>query len=74
MRENVFDQASELRTDGAAARYDDARASGTDIEARLTQVRDAAHPEQPAAGKVRLMARQTGGEVKIIISDELLGR
>ena len=28
MRENVFDQASELRTDGAAARYDDARASG----------------------------------------------
>ncbi|MFO0614058.1 MAG: hypothetical protein U0414_15805 [Polyangiaceae bacterium] len=42
MRENVFDTASELRTDGAAARYDDARATGSDIEARLVQVRDAA--------------------------------
>ncbi|NUP13355.1 MAG: protein kinase [Polyangiaceae bacterium] len=42
MRENVFDEASELRTEGAAARYDDARAQGIDIEARLRRVRDRA--------------------------------
>jgi tetratricopeptide (TPR) repeat protein len=42
MRDNVFDEASELRTDGAAARYDDARAQGADIEGRLVQVRDRA--------------------------------
>lgn len=42
MRENVFDEASELRTEGAAARYDDARAQGIDIEGRLRRVRDRA--------------------------------
>lgn len=42
MRENVFDEASELRTEGAAARYDDARAQGSDIEGRLRRVRDRA--------------------------------
>jgi tetratricopeptide (TPR) repeat protein len=42
MRENVYDEASELRTDGAAARYDDARASGVGIETRLIEVRDKA--------------------------------
>ncbi|HTJ80726.1 MAG TPA: serine/threonine-protein kinase PknK, partial [Polyangiaceae bacterium] len=42
MRENVFDTASELRTEGAAARYDDARAQGIDIEGRLRSVREAA--------------------------------
>src|SRR5262249_52444221 len=33
MSENVFDEASELRTFGARARYDDACGSGIDIEA-----------------------------------------
>jgi tetratricopeptide (TPR) repeat protein len=42
MAENVFDEASELRTMGARARYDDASASGMDIEERLTEVRDRA--------------------------------
>ncbi len=42
MRENTFDEASELRTEGAAARYDDARAQGSDIEGRLRRVRDRA--------------------------------
>jgi tetratricopeptide (TPR) repeat protein len=39
MSENVFDEASELRTAGARARYDDASASGSDIEERLSRVR-----------------------------------
>jgi len=43
MRENVYDEASDLKTEGAAARYDDARAQGIDIEARLRSVRDRAH-------------------------------
>ncbi len=43
MKENVFDKASELRTEGASARYDDARAQGVDIEGRLRAVREAAH-------------------------------
>lgn len=42
MRENVFDEASELRTEGAAVRYDDARGQGADIEGRLRRVRDRA--------------------------------
>jgi serine/threonine protein kinase len=42
MQENTFDEASELRTEGAAARYDDARAQGVDIERRLREVRDRA--------------------------------
>jgi serine/threonine protein kinase len=42
MSENVFDEASELKTAGARARYDDACASGSDIEERLTRVRDRA--------------------------------
>lgn len=42
MRENTFDEASELRTEGAAARYDDARGQGHGIEERLRSVRDRA--------------------------------
>lgn len=42
MSENTFDEASELKTAGARARYDDACASGFEIEERLTQVRDRA--------------------------------
>ena len=43
MSESVFDEASELRTMGARARYDDACASGLpDIEERLTHVRERA--------------------------------
>jgi eukaryotic-like serine/threonine-protein kinase len=42
MKENVFDESSELRTLGARARYDDACASGSEIEERLTSVRDRA--------------------------------
>ncbi len=42
MDENVFDEASELRTMGARARYDDARGSGSDIAERLTEVRERA--------------------------------
>ena len=42
MQENVFDEASELRTMGARARYDDACGSGIDIEARLSEVRERA--------------------------------
>ena len=42
MRENIYDEASEIRTDGAAVRYDDARGTGTDIEGRLVEVRDRA--------------------------------
>jgi tetratricopeptide (TPR) repeat protein len=42
MDDNVTDEASRVRTMGARARYDDARASGTDIEGRLTEVRERA--------------------------------
>jgi serine/threonine protein kinase len=42
MGDNVFDEASDLKTMGARARYDDACASGTDIEERLTHVRERA--------------------------------
>jgi serine/threonine protein kinase/tetratricopeptide (TPR) repeat protein len=42
MSENVFDEPSDLRTLGARARFDDACASGTDIEDRLTTVRERA--------------------------------
>ncbi|MFT3771959.1 MAG: protein kinase [Minicystis sp.] len=43
MSDNVFDEASELRTMGSRARYDDACASGSpDIEERLVRVRDRA--------------------------------
>jgi serine/threonine protein kinase/tetratricopeptide (TPR) repeat protein len=42
MSDNVFDEASELKTMGARARYDDACASGSDIEERLTKVRERA--------------------------------
>jgi serine/threonine protein kinase len=42
MSDNVFDESSELKTLGARARYDDACASGSDIEDRLTRVRDRA--------------------------------
>jgi len=42
MSENVTDEASELKTLGARARYDDACASGSDIEDRLTRVRERA--------------------------------
>jgi serine/threonine protein kinase/tetratricopeptide (TPR) repeat protein len=42
MADNTFDEASELKTMGARARYDDACASGTDIEDRLTRVREKA--------------------------------
>src|SRR5262249_6106312 len=42
MTENVFDEASDLKTMGARARYDDACASGADIEERLIQVRNRA--------------------------------
>jgi serine/threonine protein kinase len=42
MSDNVFDEASELKTLGARARYDDACASGADIEDRLTKVRERA--------------------------------
>lgn len=39
MNENVYDEASEVRTLGARARYDDACASGVGIEERLTQAK-----------------------------------
>ncbi|MBK8251485.1 MAG: AAA family ATPase [Polyangiaceae bacterium] len=42
MSENVFDEASEARTAGARARYDDARGSGTHIEQTLVEVREKA--------------------------------
>jgi serine/threonine protein kinase len=42
MAENVFDEASEARTAGARARYDDARGSGTNIEQTLVDVREKA--------------------------------
>ena len=42
MAENVFDEASEARTAGARARYDDARGSGTNIEQTLVEVREKA--------------------------------
>ncbi len=42
MAESVFDEASELRTLGARARYDHACGSGIDVEGRLTAVRDRA--------------------------------
>jgi serine/threonine protein kinase/tetratricopeptide (TPR) repeat protein len=42
MSDNVFDEASEQKTLGARARYDDACASGSDIEDRLTKVRERA--------------------------------
>jgi serine/threonine protein kinase len=42
MAENVFDEASELQTMGARARFDDACGSGIDIEERLTRVRERA--------------------------------
>lgn len=42
MADNVFDEESQLRTMGARARYDDARASGVDIEGRLLSVRERA--------------------------------
>jgi serine/threonine protein kinase/tetratricopeptide (TPR) repeat protein len=42
MHENIFDEASEIRALGASARYDDARASGLDIEQRLMEARDRA--------------------------------
>jgi tetratricopeptide (TPR) repeat protein len=42
MAENVFDEASEARTAGARARYDDARGSGTSIEQTLVDVREKA--------------------------------
>ncbi len=42
MQENTFDEASELRTEGAAARYDDARAQGVNIEGRLRDCRERA--------------------------------
>lgn len=43
MSDNVFDEASQLKTEGARARYDDACASGSpDIEERLTHVRERA--------------------------------
>ncbi|EYF07432.1 serine/threonine-protein kinase [Chondromyces apiculatus] len=40
MSENVYDEASELLTLGARARYDQACGVGGDLEARLTSVRD----------------------------------
>ena len=42
MSDNVFDEASEARTEGARARYDDARGSGTHIEQTLVEVREKA--------------------------------
>jgi serine/threonine protein kinase/tetratricopeptide (TPR) repeat protein len=42
MSDNVFDEASELRTMGARARYDHARAQGLDVDARLLEVRQRA--------------------------------
>ena len=42
MSDNQTDEASELKTLGARARYDDACASGSDIEERLTRVRERA--------------------------------
>ncbi|WP_437681269.1 serine/threonine-protein kinase [Sorangium sp. So ce131] len=42
MGENVFDEASELRTLTARARYDHACGSGIDLEERLTALRDRA--------------------------------
>ncbi|MCC6528021.1 MAG: protein kinase [Polyangiaceae bacterium] len=39
MADNAYDEASELRTMGARARYDDARSMGTDVEERLLAVR-----------------------------------
>jgi serine/threonine protein kinase/predicted ATPase len=42
MAESVFDEASELRTMGARARFDDACGSGLDIEERLSSVRERA--------------------------------
>ncbi len=42
MADNVFDEASEARTQGARARYDDARGSGTYIEQTLVDVREKA--------------------------------
>jgi serine/threonine protein kinase/tetratricopeptide (TPR) repeat protein len=42
MGENVFDEASEVRTEGARVRYDHALASGTAIEERLVMVRERA--------------------------------
>jgi hypothetical protein len=42
MSENVFDEASKLRTLGARARFDDACGSGVDVEERLNEVRERA--------------------------------
>ena len=39
LEENVFDEASAVRARGARARYDDARGTGVDITARLTETR-----------------------------------
>ncbi|AKT41621.1 serine/threonine-protein kinase PknK [Chondromyces crocatus] len=40
MSENVYDEASELLTQGARARYEQACGAGGDVEARLVAVRD----------------------------------
>jgi eukaryotic-like serine/threonine-protein kinase len=42
LEENVYDEASAVRAQGARARYDDARGTGAGISVRLAQTRDRA--------------------------------
>ncbi len=42
MEDSVFDEASEIRTEGARARYDHARGTGVDIVFRLSEAREKA--------------------------------
>jgi len=42
MESSAFDEASQLRAEGARARYDDARGTGHDVSRRLAKIRDAA--------------------------------
>ncbi|MFO0553881.1 MAG: protein kinase [Polyangiaceae bacterium] len=54
MRENIFDEASELRTEGAAARYDDARAQGSTSRASAARARSSARARTARRGRTLL--------------------
>ncbi len=58
MGENVFDEASELRTLGARARYDDACASGTDIEDHASAASAKSAPRSSTSSTRRRAARR----------------
>jgi tetratricopeptide (TPR) repeat protein len=69
MEDSVFDEPSRLRTEGARARYDHARGTGSDIVARLTQVRDKAKKlglvDEEARSTATLAARHAfGGDLE----------